>query len=142
MLGFPTETEDEMRATIDFNLSSAAHVTHFFVVTPYEGTTMHQELERWGIHSEQLDDELLGFQNFSGSDEHGSISPVPRSKIQGLIVEGVQRFFFDPRRLARMIELSHNPVPRAAPRDAPLVGWLRLGHDPRPRVRAPARAPV
>jgi len=110
MLGFPTETEAEMRATLDFNLRSAAHVTHFFVVTPYEGTTMHQELERWGIRPGELDDELLGFQNFSGSDEHGSLSPVPRSRIQELILEGVQRFFFDARRLRRMIELSHNHV--------------------------------
>jgi len=110
MLGFPTETEEEMRATIDFNLSSAAHVTHFFVVTPYEGTTMHQELERWGIHGEQLDDELLGFQNFTGSDEHGSLSPVPRSRIQELIIEVVQRFFFDARRMRRMIDLCHNHV--------------------------------
>jgi len=110
MLGFPTETEMEMHATLDYNLRSAAHVTHFFVVTPYEGTTMNKELERWGIRAGELDDELLGFQNFSGSDEHGSLSPVPRSRIQELIVEGVQRFFFDARRLARMIALCHNPV--------------------------------
>jgi radical SAM superfamily enzyme YgiQ (UPF0313 family) len=110
MLGFPTETEMEMHATLEYNLRSAAHVTHFFVVTPYEGTTMNQELERWGIRSGELDDELLGFQNFSGSDEHGSLSPVPRSRIQELIVEGVQRFFFDARRLRRMLELSHNHV--------------------------------
>jgi len=71
---------------------------------------MNKELERWGIRAGELDDELLGFQNFSGSDEHGSLSPVPRSRIQELIVEGVQRFFFDARRLARMIALCHNPV--------------------------------
>jgi radical SAM superfamily enzyme YgiQ (UPF0313 family) len=110
MLGFPTETEMEMHATIDFNLRSAAHITHFFVVTPYEGTTLNKELERWGIRSDQLGDEMLGFQNFSGSDEHGSLSPVARSRIQELIVGSVQRFFFDERRLARMIQLSHNPV--------------------------------
>jgi radical SAM superfamily enzyme YgiQ (UPF0313 family) len=110
MLGFPTETEEEMQATIDFNLKSAAHVTHFFVVTPYEGTTMHEELERWGIKKGELDDELLGYQNFSGSDEHGSLSPVPRSRIQTFIIDAVQKFFFDARRLRRMIELSHNHV--------------------------------
>jgi radical SAM superfamily enzyme YgiQ (UPF0313 family) len=108
MLGFPTETEMEMHATLDYNLRSAAHVTHFFVVTPYEGTTMNKELERWGIRPGELDEELLGFQNFSGSDEHGSLSPVPRSRIQELIVDAVRRFFFDPKRLERMISLSHN----------------------------------
>lgn len=110
MLGFPTETEEEMRATIDFNLRSSAHATHFFVVTPYEGTTMHEELARWGIQADSLGDELLGFQNFSGSDRHGSLSPVPRSRIQELIVDAVRRFFFDRRRLRRMIELCHSRV--------------------------------
>lgn len=110
MLGFPSETEEEMRATIDFSLQSAAHITHFFVVTPYEGTTLHQELEKWGIKPGELGEELLGYQNFSGSDTHGSLAEVPRSRIQELIVEVNRSFYFDPRRLARTIELSHNPV--------------------------------
>lgn len=110
MLGFPTETEEEMRATIDFSLDSAAHITHFFVVTPYEGTTLHQELEKWGIKPGDLGEELLGYQNFTGSDSHGSLARVPRSRIQELIVEVNRRFYFDPRRLQRTIELSHNPV--------------------------------
>lgn len=110
MLGFPTETEEEMRATIDFSLNSAAHITHFFVVTPYEGTTLHQELEKWGIKPGDLGEELLGYQNFTGSDSHGSLARVPRSRIQELIVEVNRRFYFDPRRLQRTIELSHNPV--------------------------------
>lgn len=110
MLGFPTETEEEMRMTLDFNMQSKAHLTHFFVVTPYEGTSMHETLERFGVNTAELDPELLGYQVFSGSDEHSSISKVPRSKIQSLIVEGVQRFYFDPVRMARMIELHYSPV--------------------------------
>lgn len=110
MLGFPTETEEEMRATIDFSLRSAAHITHFFVVTPYEGTTMYQELEKWGIKPGELGEELLGYQNFTGSDAHGSLAQVPRSRIQELIVEATRRFYFDPARLARTIELCHNPA--------------------------------
>jgi hypothetical protein len=35
---------------------------------------------------------------------------VPRSRIQELIVDAVRRFFFDARRLQRMIELSPNRV--------------------------------
>jgi hypothetical protein len=97
-----------MRATLDFNLRSAAHITHFFVVTPYEGTTLHDELERFGIDPRNLDAEQLGYQNFSGSDEHGSLSRVPRSRIQELIVEGVRGFYFDPARLERMRALCHN----------------------------------
>jgi len=108
MLGFPTETEEEMRATIDFNLRSAAHMTHFFVVTPYEGTTLHEELETFGIAPGELSAEMLGYQNFSGTDDHASLSRVPRSHIQTLIQEAVRRFYFDPKRMRRMMELNHN----------------------------------
>ena len=108
MLGFPTETEEEMRMTLDFSLQSKAHMTHFFVVTPYEGTSMYDTLEKFGVNVSELDPEQLGYQNFGGSDAHSTISQVPRSRIQELIVEGVQRFYFDPVRLARSMQLNHN----------------------------------
>jgi radical SAM superfamily enzyme YgiQ (UPF0313 family) len=106
MLGFPTETLEEMEMTIDFSVRSKAHMTHFFVVTPYEGTTMFDELEKWGIAPSDLGPEQIGYQNFTGSDEHGSLSKVPRSKIQSLIVGGVQQFYFDADRLERMVKLT------------------------------------
>lgn len=106
MLGFPTETLDEMEATIDFSVRSKAHMTHFFVVTPYEGTSMFEELEKWGIHPSELGPEQIGYQNFTGSDSHGSLSCVPRSRIQQLIVDGVRKFYFDADRLERMLKLT------------------------------------
>jgi len=36
MMGFPTETEEEMRMTIDFALKSSLHNALFFVVSPFE----------------------------------------------------------------------------------------------------------
>ena len=97
--------------TIDFSLRSAAHLTHFFVVTPYEGTTLHEELEKWGIKRSDLDYEHFGYHDFSGDDTHGSLSKVRRSRIQELIVEATQRFYFDPKRMRRMMELmDHNHV--------------------------------
>lgn len=40
MLGFPTETLAEARATVDFAVGSPLHQAQFFVVTPFEGTPM------------------------------------------------------------------------------------------------------
>ncbi len=40
MLGFPTETEDEIKKTIRFAVKSKLHTAYFFIVTPFKGTEM------------------------------------------------------------------------------------------------------
>ena len=110
MLGFPTETEQEMCETIRYTLRSKAHLTHFFAVTPYEGTSLHDELGTWGIDPSELDDELLGYQHFEDSENCSTLGPVSRKQIETLIVQANQRFYFDPVRLGRMIELHPDPV--------------------------------
>lgn len=44
MMGFPSETEEELRGTIDFALRSKLHAAYFFVVTPFAGTEMHAQV--------------------------------------------------------------------------------------------------
>lgn len=41
MLGFPTETEEELRATLDFAIKSKLHTALFFLVIPYKGTKLY-----------------------------------------------------------------------------------------------------
>lgn len=40
MIGFPGETEDEMRATIDFAIGLSLHTAVFAIATPYPGTEL------------------------------------------------------------------------------------------------------
>lgn len=40
MLGFPTETEEEIKKTIRFAVKSKLHTAYFFIVTPFKGTEM------------------------------------------------------------------------------------------------------
>lgn len=54
MLGFPTETESEMRATIKFACESRLHLALFFTPTPYPGTAMHEMFRRAGKLPEGL----------------------------------------------------------------------------------------
>lgn len=42
MLGFPTETREELEATIDYAVKSRLHTAFFFVVVPFEGTELYQ----------------------------------------------------------------------------------------------------
>jgi anaerobic magnesium-protoporphyrin IX monomethyl ester cyclase len=43
MLGFPTETEEELRATVDFAANSRLHTALFFVVVPFKGTDLYDQ---------------------------------------------------------------------------------------------------
>ena len=48
MLGFPSETEEEMEATIDWAASSSFHTAAFFRVIPFKGTELFDEVEKAG----------------------------------------------------------------------------------------------
>jgi radical SAM superfamily enzyme YgiQ (UPF0313 family) len=41
MLGFPTETRDEINATIDYAARSRLHTALFFIVVPFKGTELY-----------------------------------------------------------------------------------------------------
>ncbi len=46
MLGFPTETEEEMKMTVDFALNSPLHTAMFFIVIPHKGTELFSLSEK------------------------------------------------------------------------------------------------
>ena len=41
MLGFPTETEEDMQMTVDVACNSRLHTATFFTVVPFPGTELH-----------------------------------------------------------------------------------------------------
>jgi radical SAM superfamily enzyme YgiQ (UPF0313 family) len=59
MLGFPTETREELEATVDYAVRSRLHAAFFFVVVPFKGTPLYEtcaeELERRGYRHEDHD---------------------------------------------------------------------------------------
>jgi len=104
MLGFETETEEEMLATIEYTVESAAHDTQIFVVTPFEGTALFEALSARGTPAAPAR-RFRGYTDFTGPSP--SISGVPRSRLEALIVEANRRFFFrEPTRIRRMIDLA------------------------------------
>ncbi|MBI5490714.1 MAG: B12-binding domain-containing radical SAM protein [Deltaproteobacteria bacterium] len=103
MLGFPTETEDEMRATIDYALSSRLHTANFFVVQPFEGTDIHQMFRE--RHPEMVND-AGQFDYYRANFE---IYEIPRSRLQRLVQEAHLRFFLAPWRVARLVRLVPRP---------------------------------
>lgn len=60
MVGFPTETAEEARATAAFARTTAAHSASFFIVTPFKGTPLSRMIESDG----RQDASLLGASNY------------------------------------------------------------------------------
>ena len=48
MLGFPTETREELQATVDFAVNSALNAAHFFIVYPFQGTELANMAQAMG----------------------------------------------------------------------------------------------
>ncbi len=93
MLGFHTETEHELRATIDFAVRSRLHAAFFFVVTPYDGTEL----------SDQLGDELPHHDLTHGyARQKVNLSELPDEQFLRLRRNGYLRFYADPVRIARL----------------------------------------
>ena len=111
MLGFPTETAEEMRATIDFACRSPLHLALFFTVAPFKGTELHRLYEEAGLHPPSLrtiDYEYYGAP-FNGSD-------VPDWRFRLLYRYAYARFYSLPGRTWRMMRDRpyHGDLPRRA----------------------------
>jgi len=100
MLGFPGETEEEMRMTIDTICQSDLHAVLFFTVTPFPGTALFEQAMR--EHPDRL--QRL---DYEGKDYlfklTANLSQVSDEELQRKLKEANRRFYFTPRRVARII---------------------------------------
>lgn len=99
MLGFPTETEEEMRETIAVACASKLHLASFFNVLPFPGTVLNDQLRK--THPERL-------KRFSlDADDYASVptnlSEVPDKRFFALHREAWLRFYTRPCRIARVL---------------------------------------
>ncbi|MCC6216151.1 MAG: B12-binding domain-containing radical SAM protein [Polyangiaceae bacterium] len=113
MVGFPTETEAELRATIDYAVRSKLHAAFFFVVTPFAGTDLHEHVvEGMGRAAAELTGSGFYFRPVE------NLSQVPQPRFDALRREAYLRFYLDPRRMAR--------IWRAYPRKLDLAEYASL----------------
>ncbi|MCX6915854.1 MAG: radical SAM protein, partial [Verrucomicrobia bacterium] len=98
MLGFPTETEEELRATIDFAVSSRLHMAGFWILNPYPGTPIYEQFKALGRLPNDVNsiDYDYGRAPFNGSE-------VPDKTFYGLHREAYRRFYFRPGRIMRIL---------------------------------------
>ncbi len=99
MLGFPTETEEEIKATIDFACNSRLHVAAFFVVVPFEGTELAMQMEREGKIRSMIDYKDYDYyaMPFNGSS-------IPDKRFFKLYRYAYAKFYTNPVRLVRILK--------------------------------------
>lgn len=99
MLGFPTETEQEVRRTIDTMVDSPLHIASFFTVTPFPKTRLYDMVSQ--THPEKLRN--LSYANSSYAAIRVNCSDMPDEVLFALQRQANRRFFFKPSRMVRII---------------------------------------
>ncbi len=97
MLGFPTETREELEATVDFAVTSQLHAAHLFVVNAYEGTGLADMARELGkpVHSD--------FNATYMSEGFSNLTDLSDKELDGIRRRGLRRFWFKPSRVWAII---------------------------------------
>lgn len=98
MLGFPTETEDEMRTTIDFACSTDLHTAGFALLSPFPGTEVYRMARQQGKKVEFDPDDT------SYSRLTINLSAADDSALARIHDLAHWKFYGSPRRLYRIIK--------------------------------------
>jgi len=114
MLGFPTETEAEMRQTLEVMCGSKLHGAAFFTVIPFPNT------ELCDVAMEHHPEKLAGV-NYDDAD-YGrirvNVSEVPDEVLFFYQRKAIREFYLNPKRIARI--LRDYPQPWRLPHYVPV----------------------
>jgi len=94
MLGHPTETREEMLATIDYAVRSPLHSAAFSITTPHKGT------ELFSMYVSEGNPQVLGEGYY---DNSSAISKLTPHQVKRLLAYTFIRFYLRPGRLFRII---------------------------------------
>jgi radical SAM superfamily enzyme YgiQ (UPF0313 family) len=104
MIGFPTETPEELRATIDFALQSRLSTAQFFTVTPQPGTPLYELAQAQGPRGiEAL--AAIARDEKEGASYRNTFTWYERTyayPLGQLRRRAYREFYFSPRRLWRL----------------------------------------
>jgi len=99
MLGFPTETREEMEATIRFARDSAFHIVNFSRVLPNRGTELYRMVTAAG---RRID---YDFDNYRYDYSDINLSAVDDETFERLIRKAYRTFLNRPARLLQLLRL-------------------------------------
>jgi radical SAM superfamily enzyme YgiQ (UPF0313 family) len=105
MIGFPTETEEEIELTIDTVCGSELHTASFFIAIPYPKTRMYEL-------AAQMYPEKLSALNHCDADfrsAEANFSAVPDDAFFRYQRQAWRRFYLNPSRIFRILRAYPNP---------------------------------
>ncbi len=103
MLGFPTETEEEMEATVEYALSLKNHVASFFYLMPFPGTEIAES-------DPQLAARLRESVFPDASRLTVNLSAAPDEAVERIKRKAYRNFYFSPARVYRVLrDVPKNP---------------------------------
>lgn len=97
MIGFPTETLDEINTTVNFALKSSFHSISAFQVVPFPGTDLYDMAKEIYPDYEYNDSYLF----FSGKSFYQEYTGIDLNPIQKRMY---QKFYYNPLRIYRIIK--------------------------------------
>ena len=100
MMGFPDETEDEIKTTVDFAVESRLHIAMFYIAVPFRGTEMHD------LVKERLKDTPHKSDDYEYVASRFNFSGVETKKLHKLQSSAYRRFYLQPWRWWKILKLS------------------------------------
>lgn len=119
MLGFPTETFEEMKSTVDWAKKSRLHTANYFRVIPLAGTALSRQVR------DETKEAVADFSQHDVNLTNINLSEVPAEKIDALRKSAYRSFHGDIRRMIRLARVlpKHPALLPLYLHDA----WYRLG---------------
>jgi len=102
MLGFPTETREEMEETIRWARDSSFHTAAFYRVIPFKGTELFRQVEEAG---HQLPTDWSHYEPYYSDI---NVSAVPEEEIGKIRRQAYLKFYLSPKRLWAIFRLIPN----------------------------------
>ena len=93
MIGFPEETLEDMKMTVEFMVSSKLHSSALFVVMPFEGTELGE------IAKEMGQVPVSDFSMSYHTEEFVNLTNVPSKEVNRLRRQALMKFYLNPIRL-------------------------------------------
>jgi len=98
MLGFPGETKEELETTVQYALNSRLHTANFFVVNPFEGTELSDQVSEMGI---EVNDGSTD--NFNYFKNNFRLCELDTEALSKYVRDAHLRFYLNPWRIRRIV---------------------------------------
>jgi len=98
ILGFPGETAEEMKMTVDYAVNSDLHISSFFYLCPFPGTPLAESYPELAnqVRNQHIEDY---------SKITINLSAVSDQVMHSVCKQAYRRFYFQPRRIFRTLKL-------------------------------------